>query len=190
MRILWLGPFRGKMDKYMRGNGDTIKYFEVPIDNNSDCLNNIDFIVSYGYRYIINEDIIDRFKKRIVNLHISYLPWNRGAHPNFWSFLDDTPKGVSIHLINEGVDTGDLLVQKAVSYCTDDTLKVSYNRLSDSIELLFLKFWPDIRLEKIKPIAQIGKGSTHKKQDLEKYKYLLHKGWDTPVLDILNRQDI
>ncbi len=30
-------------------------------------------------------------KKSIINLHISYLPWNKGAYPNVWSFIDETP---------------------------------------------------------------------------------------------------
>ena len=56
-----------------------------------------DKIISYSYRYIIAKEMIDFMPTSIVNLHISYLPWNRGASPNFWSFIEDTPKGVTIH---------------------------------------------------------------------------------------------
>ena len=38
-------------------------------------------------------------------MHISYLPFNRGAHPNYWSFKDNSPKGVTIHFIDNGIDT-------------------------------------------------------------------------------------
>ncbi len=55
-------------------------------------------------------------KISIINLHISFLPWNRGAHPNFWSFYDDTPKGVTIHLIDEGIDTGAIIYQKEITF--------------------------------------------------------------------------
>ena len=39
-----------------------------------------DFVVSYGYRHIVPADVIDKMAGRIINLHISYLPWNRGAN--------------------------------------------------------------------------------------------------------------
>ena len=40
-----------------------------------------DIAVSYGYRHILRQSHIDQFE-RIVNMHIAYLPWNRGADPN------------------------------------------------------------------------------------------------------------
>ena len=50
--------------------------------------------------------------KTLINLHISYLPYNRGSYPNYWSFKENTPNGVSIHHIDDGIDTGPVLVQK------------------------------------------------------------------------------
>jgi len=108
-------------------------------------MNNIDFVISYRYRHMVNRSIIEYLNGKIINLHISLLPWNRGADPNLWSFLEDTPKGVTIHYIDEGLDTGEILVQKDVSYDMNDTLRSSYNRLSATIEDLFRIYWPDIR---------------------------------------------
>lgn len=71
-----------------------------------------DWIISYGYRHIIPEEIIKKTKNPIINLHISYLPFNRGSHPNYWSFKEKTPKGVTIHFIDKGIDTGPILCQK------------------------------------------------------------------------------
>ena len=42
-------------------------------------------------------------KNQIINCHGAYLPHNRGAHPNVWSFIDNTPKGGTIQYINENV---------------------------------------------------------------------------------------
>ena len=75
---------------------------------------NPNIIISYNYRYYITKDIIDYMNNNIINLHISLLPWNRGAYPNVWSFLNDTPKGVTIHQVNKVIDGGDILVQKEV----------------------------------------------------------------------------
>ena len=77
--------------------------------------NEFDLIVSYGYRHILSSSFLTFCNCPVVNLHISYLPFNRGAHPNFWSFFDDTEKGVSIHLVDGGIDTGPILFQKKVA---------------------------------------------------------------------------
>ena len=75
-----------------------------------------DFIISFGFRKIISQNIINKLKKPIFNIHLSYLPFNRGAHPNFWSFIDNTPSGVSIHKIDKGIDTGDVILRKKIYF--------------------------------------------------------------------------
>ena len=65
-------------------------------------------IVSFNYRHIITQDVIDFMNERILNLHMSYLPWNRGSSPNFWSHVEGTKKGVTIHLVSAGLDKGDI----------------------------------------------------------------------------------
>ena len=52
-----------------------------------EMVQNYDFIISFGYRHIIKEDVINKFINKIINLHISYLPYNKGADPNLWSYL-------------------------------------------------------------------------------------------------------
>ena len=75
-----------------------------------------DLIISFGYTRIINKSILAKCKRPILNLHISYLPYNRGAHPNFWSFIENTPKGVSIHEMNRIVDKGNLVYRKKINF--------------------------------------------------------------------------
>lgn len=146
-----------------------------------------DFLISYNYKYIIKEDVLSIFKNRIINLHISYLPWNRGADPNLWSFLEDTPKGVTIHYVDEGLDTGEILVQKDVNYHMNDTLRSTYSRLSGTIADLFCTHWPDIMSGRLKSYPQIGPGSYHRIQDEEPFIHLLKYGWDTAVRDLIGR---
>ena len=123
----------------MRNIGNRITYHEEKISNSSEILDSAEFIICYGFSYLIDREVINRFNGKIINLHISYLPWNRGSDPNFWSILDAAPKGVSIHLINEGVDKGLLLAQRKVGFCQDDTLRTSYERLKQAIEELFME---------------------------------------------------
>ncbi len=125
------------------------------------------FIVCYNYNYIIPGEILELVRGRIINLHISYLPWNRGADPNFWSFMEDTPKGVTIHQLSAGLDQGDILLQKG--FCFDEhteTFRTTYNALNDGIQRLFLDNWDSIKGQSIIAKKQKGMGSHHKRKDL------------------------
>ena len=79
-------------------------------------LKNIDLVISFNYRHILKKNILKKLKRPAINLHISYLPFNRGSHPNFWSFVENSPKGVTIHEIDEGLDTGPIIYQKKISF--------------------------------------------------------------------------
>lgn len=127
---------------------------------------NPDLIISYCYNKLIPKHFIDCVNGNIVNLHISYLPWNRGFSPNYWSFVDDTPKGVSLHYIDEGLDTGKIIAQSLVTLSKDDTFSNTYDKLHESMRELFITafhqyhLWPKIAFTS--PL----KGSYHNKKDL------------------------
>jgi methionyl-tRNA formyltransferase len=146
--------------------------------------NNFSFLISYGYRFILKKEILDLFPNRAINLHISYLPYNRGADPNFWSFIDGTPKGVTIHYLDEGVDTGDIIVQKEVVFDSleSETLASSYQKLHIEIQNLFFQNWEAIKNQKCSRRPQVGNGTVHKKKDKEALLHLIEKdGWDTKL---------
>lgn len=187
MNLLLLGPYGDKLRDFLTAFEDTVLITTEQLTIDSECFADIDFIISYGYRYILDKNIVDRFKKKIINLHISLLPWNRGADPNLWSFLEDTPKGVTIHYINQGVDTGNILAQKEVNYLPEDTLRTSYNRLSENIEDLFREVWPLIRSGQREASPQSQGGSFHSSVDKNKYAHLLTNGWDTPVINLVGK---
>ncbi len=128
-----------------------------------------------------------RFPRRIINLHISYLPWNRGADPNLWSFLDNAPKGVTTHYIDAGLDTGRILIQEEISFRYNDTPRTSYERLAAAIEILFRKSWPRIREGKAQSFPQPQGGSSHRLKDRAAVEHLLTKGWDTPVSQLIGK---
>ncbi len=147
------------------------------------------FMISYNYKFIIKQEIINYMKNNIINLHISLLPWNRGAYPNVWSFLEDTPKGVTIHIIDKGIDTGPILVQKEV-YIDEstETLKSSYEKLHKEIQELFKLKWNDIKNKKLKITPQDSGGSIHYVKDFKKIEYLINdKGWDISIKEFKNR---
>ena len=120
-----------------------------------------DLVISYGYRHILSEKQLSYCKQDPLNLHISLLPWNRGAHPNFWAFYDKTPHGVSIHKIDRGVDTGEILIQKEVFFDGDITLKDSYFKLRLEIEKLFISNYKNLIYKTMKPFRVDIEGSFH-----------------------------
>lgn len=125
-------------------------------------------IVSYNYSYIIGQSIIDYMKGNIINLHISFLPWNRGSSPNIWSFLDETPKGVTIHQISPKLDRGCIIYQQECEFDEQkETFESSYQKLNDMIVKLFQQNWENIKSGDYTLTEQQGKGSYHTKKDLE-----------------------
>lgn len=139
-----------------------------------------DWIVSYGYRHILKKDQIDTCHNPILNLHISYLPYNRGADPNYWSWVENTPKGVSIHAIDEGIDTGGIYVQKLVHFSGSETLSSSYGKLKNEIETLFINNFDKIIDGSLVPIPQKGDGSIHYVKDFPGV-----KSWNVKVEDLI-----
>lgn len=103
MQILILGYNETRVVEFLESLGHKVMVNDVKIDTQYISQNKVEFIISYGYRYIIKKGILDAMNRKIINLHISYLPYNRGADPNFWSVVDNTPTGVTIHEVDEGV---------------------------------------------------------------------------------------
>lgn len=188
VKILYLGPECIRILEHLQSFGDEVYRTEGKLTIPEFIESNYDFIISYGYRYIIPSSVTDHYDKRILNLHISYLPWNRGADPNFWSIIEDTPKGVTIHFVDEGLDTGDIIIQKKIELEETDTLRTSYKKLSDAIENLFLSNWNKIRTGEVIPKKQIGEGSFHYSKNKETYEYLLSNGWDTLISELERRR--
>lgn len=145
-----------------------------------------DFIVLHGCHSILRPDIVERFPRRIVNLHGAYLPWNRGGHPNVWSFVEGTPRGGSIHFIDEKVDCGELIARAEIEVYPDDTLATTYFRIRELMETMFISLWPELKAGRIRtqPIDSSA-GSYHAKADLKTIEHFLPKGWQTKISDLL-----
>ena len=185
-KILFLGYENCKLHNFLKQHYNVIQTNKkITVKN----LKNIDHIISFGYKHIIKEDVIKSFDNKMINLHISYLPYNKGANPNFWSFFNNTPKGVTIHYIDKGIDTGDILLQKEVKFKDEeDTLSKTYNRLIEEIQNLFIENHFRILNNMIKPIPQQGKGTFYYKKDLQKHKHLLTENWENEEIKKLMRK--
>ena len=139
-------------------------------------------IIAFGYQHLIDKNIINNLKYPIINLHISFLPYNRGAHPIFWSFIENTPSGVTIHEVDSGIDTGKIIYQKQIDFELFKNRKIltfskTYRTLVCEIENLFFTNVKNIIDQNFSSSKQTGKGTCHKKKDLPK----LLENWEQNI---------
>ena len=88
--------------------------------------------LSVLFGYLLKPDIIEIFPHGIANLHPSMLPQGRGSHPDAWAIASRQPAGVTLHLIDEGLNTGPILLQEEVMKLDSDTAATLYARLMDT----------------------------------------------------------
>lgn len=139
----------------------------------------VDLTISYGMKHLLTRGQIDYYCP--FNLHISFLPFNRGYHPNFWSFMENSPSGVTIHRIDEGIDTGPVLAQRQFDIDPKvHTFASSYELLRTEIEALLLTKIDDLLgTEDLELVPQRNEGSCHRKSDLPKE----FRGWDSNIYE-------
>ena len=187
MNILFLGPIKSPQESiidFLSNTGDSVNQYDKKLNTKEVQKYKYDFLISFGYRYIIRKEVLNLFKEKAVNLHISYLPWNKGSDPNLWSILENTPKGVTIHRLDCGLDTGEILFQKEMFFDNDDTLKSSYEKLQIGLVELFKENWKNIKYRKVISVKQEITGSYHKSSDKNSYLKLLTDGWDTRIKNL------
>lgn len=84
----------------------------------------IDFIALAGFMRILSEDFVRHFSGRIINIHPSLLPAFPGGHgirDAYEAKVKET--GVTVHFVDEGVDTGPIILQKKVAVAANETLE-------------------------------------------------------------------
>lgn len=181
MKVLLLSPYPEMLHPALDAAGDDAYDFKC-----IEWLGDWDWVICFGYNNIIKEPFLAAYKNRIINIHISFLPWNRGADPNFWSWFDNTPKGVTVHRIDAGIDTGNILVQQEVTrWRKGETLSSSWHALMVHAKKLFEDNWINIRRDGLPTRKANGNGSYHRSADKTQWFRRFPLGWDTPVKDII-----
>jgi methionyl-tRNA formyltransferase len=102
-----------------------------------------------------------------VNTHPSLLPHNRGKHYNFWALVEQAPFGVTLHRVDSGVDTGDIVAQECIQYGWCDTGETLYKKAQIAMLNLFRKTYPILRTQQFSSKPQSSqKGSFHRASEL------------------------
>ena len=92
----------------------------------------VDLVVLAGYMMLVTPALLDRFPDRVINLHPSLLPAFPGGTP-----IEDTMDygarvtGVTVHFVDEGTDTGPIILQEAVEIKYNDTVESLRERIHE-----------------------------------------------------------
>ncbi len=99
-----------------------------------------DYIIFAGFMRIVDAQLVDRFKDRIVNTHPALLPSFPGAHGVRDALAHGVKvTGLTVHLVDSGVDTGPILAQAAVDVLDDDTEDTLHERIKVKERVLLVQ---------------------------------------------------
>jgi phosphoribosylglycinamide formyltransferase 1 len=130
---------------FVNSKGKTREEFDEEVAKELEQ-NGIDLVVLIGYMRILSPEFVKKFKNRIINVHPALLPkfsgkdfFGNNVHE---AVLESGEKetGMTIHYVDEGVDTGEIILQKKCSIFEDDTPETLKERVQD----LEKKWYPEV----------------------------------------------
>ncbi len=121
-----------------------------------------DFIVVVAFGHIITKNILDIPKVATLNIHASLLPKYRGPAPIQWAIINgEDTTGVTIMRMDEGMDTGDILLSSEIEIAPDDTSGTLHERLADLGARLLIQTLSAFDVNDIHPIPQNHSQATY-----------------------------
>jgi methionyl-tRNA formyltransferase len=142
-------------------------------------------IVVAAYGQILPKEILAMPKYGCINIHASLLPAYRGAAPINWAIIrGDKETGVTIMQMDEGMDTGSILMQESIPIEPKDTAGTLTEKLSVLGAKLITRALPLIEARTLKPVSQNGSKATTAPL-LKKEDGLID--WKLPAVDIHSR---
>jgi len=141
-----------------------------------------DIIVVVAFGHIIPKNILAIPKIATINIHASLLPKYRGPAPIQWAIINgERETGVTTMLMDEGLDTGNILLSSKIKIFSDDTSGTLHDRLADLSANLLIQTIESIETDDITPISQDHTQAT--------YAPLLKKNdgrinWEMPAVTI------
>lgn len=121
-----------------------------------------DIFVVAAFGQMLSKEILEMPKYGCINIHASLLPRYRGAAPIQYAILNgDDVTGVTIMQMNEGMDTGDILMMKAIPVEKSDTGGSLFEKLSALGAGLLVKTLPKIEAGEIIPVKQQEEDAVH-----------------------------
>ena len=100
----------------------------------------VELVVLAGFMRIVGPQLLAAFPRRIINIHPSLLPKHRGLRA--WEqalAAGDSVAGCTVHYVDQGVDTGEIIAQAEVDVLPGDTAESLHARIQDAEHVLYPK---------------------------------------------------
>ncbi|MGQ9734951.1 MAG: methionyl-tRNA formyltransferase, partial [Candidatus Bipolaricaulia bacterium] len=143
-----------------------------------------EFIIVAAYGEILSKELLAIPKRGAINLHASLLPKYRGAAPIQWAIIrGERETGITTFLMDEGMDTGEILLQRAIPIEEDDTAGSLYDKLAQLGAEVMLATLEGLERGTLKPRPQDHSQATY----APKIKKELGKlDWTKPSRELFN----
>lgn len=123
-----------------------------------------DFLFSIYFRDIIRAGVLGAVKMASVNLHPSLLPDYKGCFSAPWAIINGEKKtGVTYHIIEAGVDTGEIIAQKEIAIAPVETAFSLYHRLVGLGTGLFPEMFDNVVRKGYRGVPQSAGGRRYKR---------------------------
>lgn len=145
---------------------------------------NPDFIIVVAYGQILKKEILSLPKYGCINIHASLLPKYRGAAPINWAIINgEKETGITIMEMEEGLDTGDMIIKESIDISSEDDYFSIHDKLSIIGSHLIVKAIEDIKDGNASKVPQ--------DHSLSSYAPMIYRDtgkivWNRPCRDIIN----
>ena len=119
-----------------------------------------DLFISIASPVIFKEELIKIPRLGCINIHTAPLPWYRGMLPSFWQlYHGEKEAGITIHRIDEGIDTGDIIIQHSLPIYPEESLDKLILRTKRESAKLMVKVIDSFRKGEVQYRKMEGEGS-------------------------------
>jgi methionyl-tRNA formyltransferase len=121
-----------------------------------------DLYVLSSFRNLLDAELLALPSMGAINLHMAPLPRYRGAHPENWAIINGEKKmGFTVHFLDEGIDSGDILLQDEISIMPEDDILSLTFKLAIAGPSLLVNALHDIKSGTIKRIPQLESDASY-----------------------------
>ena len=111
----------------------------------------IEMICLAGFMQILSKDFINNWQNRIINIHPSYLPKNKGLNPQKQVLAEKASYGgCTVHFVNEKIDDGKIILQEKIKVMHNDSVQTLSDRILEKEHIIYPKALKKIALEILK----------------------------------------
>ena len=115
----------------------------------------VDLFVSMSFNQIFKSEMINLPKYKSINCHAGKLPFYRGRNILNWALINDEKEfGITVHYFDEGIDTGDIILQEVYPITDEDSYATLLERAYDGCADVLYKAIKLIQKNEVKPIKQ------------------------------------